>query len=309
MREKLREQISFEKLQFDRSKGALSLTTTVLRWAIVVSIVMWVLMGLVSLRFDLSGNFLDIFYSQLIVAGIIVVAIANIFISDMGGFGGNHRYKFSVLVPTLSGITANLGLLLLMWYVWTDFTVGPNWLMKLTYSFLGLGLCGTFAGFVTLASIDRKFRLLQWATYILTAVVAVETLDALWSVKVLSISSAGREFALVGIVAGITFGAYTILAWIAKGASTEKARVYNLYIYTALGLIGYATALVYLWDTLDAGPVRFVYGAAVVLTILADALALLHYYANNPMTYRPPNTDEEIIPSPTNLTQPESENG
>ncbi len=63
MRAKLRDQISYDQLRFDRSGGALSLTTTVFRWAIVISVVMWVVMGLVSLRFDLSGNFLDILNS------------------------------------------------------------------------------------------------------------------------------------------------------------------------------------------------------------------------------------------------------
>ncbi len=290
MRTRLREQISYDKLQFDRSKGALSLTTTVLRWTIVISVVMWVLMGLVSLRFDLRGNFADIFYSQLIVAGIILIAIANIYVSNMGGFGGSHGYKLSVLAPALSGICASLGLLMLMWYVWTDFNVGPNEMMKVTYSLLGIGLCGTFAGFVTLASVEGMFRALQWATYVLTSVVAVETLDALWSVEVLSVATAGREFAVVGLVAGITFGGYTVVALIARGASTEKARIYNLFIYTALGLIGYVAALIYLWGNLDAGPLRFVYGAAVVLTIIAVAIALLHHYRRHPVSYRPPET-------------------
>ena len=57
MRTRLREQISYDKLQFDRSKGALSLTTTVLRWTIVISVAMWVLMGLVSLPFRSARQF------------------------------------------------------------------------------------------------------------------------------------------------------------------------------------------------------------------------------------------------------------
>ena len=308
MRAKLRDQISYDQLRFDRSRGALSLTTTVFRWAIVISVVMWVVMGLVSLRFDLSGNFLDIMYSQLIVAGIIVLAIANIFIADMGGFGRNRGYKASVLGPILSGISASIGLALLLWYVWTDFNVGPNELMKVTYSLLGLGLCGTFAGFVTLASIPANLRVLQWTTYLLTAIVAGETLDALWSVRVLSIETAGREFAVVGIVAAITFSGYTVLALIAKGASSEKYRTYNLYIYTALGLVGYGVALFYLWENLDAGPVRFVYGASVVLTIVAVAIAILHYFTVNPLTYRPPDIQEQPEPSPVNPDDHATEN-
>ena len=307
---RIREQISYDKLQFDRSKGALSFITTMLRWAIVISVVMWVVMGLVSLRFDLSGNFLDIFYSQLIVAGIMVAAIANTYVSNMGGFGGSRGYGAYIWAPLLSGIASCLGLLLLLWYVWTDFTVGPNELMKTTYSFLGVGSCGTIAGFVTLASVARIFRALQWATYVLTAVVAVETLDALWSVETLSLASAGREFAIVGIVAGITFAGYSVVALIARDASSEKARVANLYIYLALGLFGYGASLVYLWQALDAGPVRFVYGAAIVLTIVAIALALLHHYKSRPIdrfaqpethnspesepvTYRPPGGEDQ----------------
>ena len=150
MRERLREEISYDKFRFDRSKSLLSLTTIVFRWVLVISVVMWVAMGLVSLRFDLSVNFEDIFYSQLIIAGIIAVAMANLYVMEMGGFGGSRWAPYSVLAPTLSGILSGAGLLLLLWYVWTDFTVGPNELMKTTYSLLGVGLCGTFAGFVTL---------------------------------------------------------------------------------------------------------------------------------------------------------------
>ena len=292
MRERLREEISYDKFRFDRSKSLLSLTTIVFRWVLVISVVMWVAMGLVSLRFDLSVNFEDIFYSQLIIAGIIAVAMANLYVMEMGGFGGSRWAPYSVLAPTLSGILAGVGLLLLLWYVWTDFTVGPNELMKATYSLLGVGLCGTFAGFVTLLSVPRKFRLLQWATYALTAVVAVETLDALWTVKVLSVASAGSEFALVGMVVAITFGFYSVVASVMRGAKTEYGRTRNLYGYLVLGLIGYGITLFYLWISLDAGPLRFVYGAAVVLMIVAVVLGLLHYYQREPLTYRPPITDE-----------------
>ncbi len=288
MRARLRAQISLERLQYDRSKGALSLTITTLRWAIVISVVMWVLMGLVSLRFELSGNFTDILYSQLIVSGIILAAIANMYVTNMGGFGGSRGYGASIWMPTISGVGTCVGLLLLLWYIWTDFTAGPNELLKTTYSFLGVGLCGTFAGFVTLASVARIFRALQWATYALTAVVALETLDALWSVETLSLASAGREFTIVGIVAALTFTGYSVIAMIAKGANSEKVRNMNLYIYLGFGLVGYGAALVYLWFALDAGPVRFVYGAAVVMTILAVAIALLHHYGRNPVRYRPP---------------------
>lgn len=293
MRERLREQISYDKFQFDRDKGLLSLTATVFRWVLAISVVMWVIMGLVSLRFDLSANFEDIFYSQLIIAGIIAVAMANLYVTEKGGFGGPRWMPYSVLSPTLSGIFSSIGLLLLLWYVWTDFTSGPNELMKITYSLLGVGLCGTFAGFVTLASVSRKFRLLQWATYVLTAVVAVETLDALWTVKVLSVASAGGEFAFVGVVVGLTLGFYTGVATIMSGAKTEKGRTRNLYGYLVSGLIGYGITLFNLWGSLNAGPLRFVYGAAVVLMILAVALGLLHYYEREPLTYRPPTRDDD----------------
>ena len=96
---------------------------------------------------------------------------------------------------------------------------------------------------------------------------------------------------------------------IAKGASSEKYRTYNLYIYTALGLVGYGVALFYLWENLDAGPVRFVYGASVVLTIVAVAIALLHYFTVNPLTYRPPDIQEQPEPLPVNPEDHASENG
>ena len=297
MRARLSAQIRLERFQYDRSKGALSLTITTLRWAIVISVVMWVVMGLISLRFDLSANFSDTLYSQLIVAGIILAAIANMYVSNMGGFGGRRWYRASIWMPAISGIGTCVGLLLLLWYIWTDFTAGPNELLKATYSFLGVGLCGTFAGFVTLASVARVFRALQWTTYALTAVVAVETIDALWSVERLSLETAGREFTIVGIVAALTLAGYAVIALIAKDARSVKARITNLYTYLGFGLVGYGAALVFLWEALDAGPVRFVYGAAVVMTILAVAIALLHHYGRNTLSYRPPENDDRADPT------------
>ena len=94
------------------------------------------------------------------------------------------------------------------------------------------------------------------------------------------------------MVVAITFGFYSVVASIMRGAKTEKGRTRNLYGYLVLGLIGYGITLFYLWTSLNAGPLRFVYGAAVVLMIVAVVLGLLHYYQREPLTYRPPMRNE-----------------
>ena len=258
-------------LRIDSSMTSATVLTRLLIWAVVLSVSAWVILGLVSLRFDLTGGLEDVFYSQLIIAGIFGIAIANAFIMGEGGFSGGLLGK----TPLLWGLMAIAGMVMLIWQVWVDFEGGSNDTLKVMYSLLGVGLCGTYAGFVSLPSIERTYRLLRWAMYILTAVLAIEILEALWTPETLSGAGAGREFAKVGAAVGGMLVTYALIAGIAGRAGKLTRAV---VAYAVVGLLGFGLVLVSLWDNLEAGPLRFVLGASLLLAICTVGLALMHYY-------------------------------
>ena len=169
--------------------------------------------------------------------------------------------------------------------MWADFTAGPNEVLKVMYSLLGVGLCGTYAGFVSLPVIDRVHRPLRWAMHLLTVILAVEIMEALWRENPLSGVGAGEQFALVGIYVAFTIVVYAGAAFVAAKAKISPTRA--LVVYAVLGLFGFGLVLVNLWSALDAGPLRFVLGASLLLAISSVALALMHHYVNglpNPWT-------------------------
>lgn len=258
-------------LHIDSSMASATILTRLLIWAVVLSVSAWVVLGLVSLRFDLTGGLEDVFYSQLILAGIFGIAIANAFIMGEGGFNGGILGK----TPLLWGLMAITGMVMLIWQVWVDFEGGSNEALRVMYSLLGVGLCGTYAGFVSLPSIERTYRLLRWAMYVLTVVLAFEILEALWTPETLSGAGAGREFAKVGIAVGLTLVTYALIAGITGRARTLTRAV---VIYAVTGLLGFGLVLINLWDNLEAGPLRFVLGASLLLAICTMGLALMHYY-------------------------------
>lgn len=269
-------------MRIDRSMGFYSYAPRILGWAIVVSVVIWIVMGLVSLRFDLSGSVEDVFYSQMIVAAIILVCLLNIYIIDSGGFGARDGWRYMSYSPLLWALMTSVGLLMLLWHIWIDFEGLPNEILKLTYSLMGVGLCGTFAGIVSLAVIERLYRPLVWSMHLLTAIVGVETVEALWTVDVLSLNDAGIDFGWVGVVCVVAVSFYTFVAFLMRRSDSAKARMKALIVYVFIGLVGFGIGLVTLWDEMDAGPRRFVFGAALLLSICAVSLYLLHHYYRNP---------------------------
>ena len=259
-------------LHIDSSMTSATILTRLLIWAVVLSVSAWVILGLVSLRFDLTGGLEDVFYSQLIIAGVFGIAIANAFIMGAGGFSGGG---ILAKTPVLWALLAVAGMIMLIWQVWVDFEGGSNEVLKVMYSLLGVGLCGTYAGFVSLPSIERTYRLLRWAMYLLTIILAFEILEALWTPETLSGAGAGGEFAKVGIAVGFTLVTYALIAGISGRAQTLTRAVVT---YAVVGLLGFGLVLISLWDNLEAGPLRFVLGASLSLAICTVGLALMHYY-------------------------------
>ena len=195
-----------------------------------------------------------------------------------GGFGGRDGAALLSKAPILWTLLAIAGMLMLIWQVWADFTAGPNETLKTMYSLLGVGLCGTYAGFVTLPVIERVHRPLRWAMYLLTAILAAEIVEALWRENPLSGVGAGEQFAQGGIYVAFTIAVYAGVAFVAARAKITPTRA--LVTNAVLGLAGFAFVLASLWNALDAGPLRFAFGASLLLAISSVALALMHHYAH-----------------------------
>ena len=265
-------------LRIDASMTSAAILAKTLAWAVTLSAAAWVVIGLVSLRFELGGGLDDVFSTQLIIAGVFAIGIANAFIMDAGGFGGRDGASLLPKTPILWALLAIAGMLMLVWQVWVDFEGGPNEVLKAMYSLIGVGLCGTYAGFVSLPVIDRTYRPLRWAMHLLTAILAVEIIEALWRANPLSGVRAGEQFAAVGVYVGFTLAAYAAIAFIASRAKISPTRA--LIIYAVLGLLGFGLVLVSLWGSLDAGPLRFVLGASLLLSISTVAIVLMHHYAS-----------------------------
>ncbi len=272
-----------EAISFNRSMGFNAYASRILGWVVALSIVIWVVIGLVSLRFDLSANLADVLYSQLDLMGIIVVCLANVYIIDSGGFGSRGFWIIFRYSPVLYALLTSIGLILLLLHIWADFDGFPNALLKLTYSLIGIGLCGTFAGFVSLATVSSIYRPLIWAMHLLTLIVGIEIVEALWQVDVLSAEDAGADFAWMGAAIAITIGTYSFCALVIGGTvKTARSRLWALAVYAVIGLAGFGIVLLMLWGELEAGPRRFVLGASLLLAICSVAAALLHYYNLNP---------------------------
>ncbi len=259
-------------LRVDSSMSSTMVLGRLLTWAVVLAVLSWIIIGLASLRFELGGDLGDVFYSQVILACILVIGIANAYLVEKKAFGHDLLSKS----PVLWGSLANIGLLMLIWQIWVDFTGGPNEVLKVMYSLLGIGLCGTYAASISLLSIDRVYEPLRWVMYLLTVIVGAEVLETLWSQETLSGAVAGAEFARAGLYIGITMGIYAFGGAVTAGVMRKDT--HGVIAYTIMGLAGFGLILTLLWDALQAGPLRFVFGASLLLSISTVALFLMSYY-------------------------------
>ncbi len=71
-------------LRIDPSITSTAILSKALAWAVTLSAAAWVVIGLVSLRFELGGGLDDVFYTQLIIAGVFGIGIANAFVMGAG---------------------------------------------------------------------------------------------------------------------------------------------------------------------------------------------------------------------------------
>ncbi len=263
-------------LRIDTSAGPEKVAVKLLLWVLALSVATWIVIGLVSLRFDLQGNFEKVFFSQLIVVGIALVGTVNLYVMSMDGFGAS-RSKILGYAPLLWSVIVTVAFLMLLWQVWSEFEAA-NDLLKTMYSLLGIGLCGTYAGLVSLARPNPAQSFLQPVMYVLTAIVGIEVLDAMWLSGVgakISASSTGESFALVGTAVGFNMAAYAVLAAILNLFPAYRGGAQIVFVIGAL--FGFMITLAILLDSLDAGPYRFILGACVLLSSASVGLAMLHY--------------------------------
>ena len=286
-------------------EGLKSIPARVFIGTVVVFVGIWVAIGLISLRFNLTTNLQDVVYTQLIILGCLLIAFANTYVMQSGGFnrdGSGQVWRVVSYCPVASTVTAIMGMVMLIWPVWTSFSsVEPNQLLQVMFSLITIGLCGTFAGFVSLADVARIYRSLSWALYVLIALLAVEIMDGLWRFERLQADVTGEQFLHIGFSVAITAVVYAVIAFVIKDVGTERHRIIALIGYFLAGIIGFTLGVWTLWDNLEAGPHRFVLGVAILLAIGTVGLTLLHYH-----NHRPPGLSSQPK-SPADTVQSEEQ--
>ena len=301
-------------------EGLRSIPARVFIWTVILFVVIWVAIGLISLRFPLTTNLQDVVYTQLIILGSLLIALANTCVMQSGGFNREGPGQFRRVVsycPVASSVTSITGMVMLIWPVWTSFaSVEPNRLLQVMFSLITIGLCGTFAGFVSLADVARIYRHVPWVLYVLIVLLAVEIMDGLWGFERLRADVTGVQFRNIWSTVATATVAYAFIAIAVRDMDTERSRIVALIGYFLAGIAGFTLAVWILWDNVEAGPHRFVLGAATLLAIGAVGLTLLHYYNHRPPGLRPQpqspadpvqSGDEEApVPNPDDPYSPDN---
>ena len=147
-------------------EGLRSIPARVFVGTVILFVAIGVAIGLISLRFPLTTNLQDVVYTQLIILGSLLIALANAYVMQSGGFNRDGPGQFRRVVSyclVASAVSAITGMVMLIWPVWTSFaSVEPNKLLQVMFSLITIGLCGTFAGFVSLADVARIYRHVPW---------------------------------------------------------------------------------------------------------------------------------------------------
>ena len=269
-----------DALRIDTSSDLATIALKLFAWVVVLSVAMWLALALASLRFDISGSFAKLFYSQLIIGGVTLAGALNAIVAGRGGFGarsgGDFLRPIALWAPALWATVTIAGLLMLAWQVWVEFN-SANAALKAMFSLLGVGLCGTYAGLVSLAVTDREYAHLKTAIYILTAIVGAEVVEGLWFHGAITAASTGGDFAQVGTAVGANMAVYAALAALLSRISGKLGERMSPAVYAAAGLTGFALTLFTLFESFDPGPFRFILGSAVLLSSASVALGLMHY--------------------------------
>ncbi len=272
-------------LKIDTSRGFLAVVAPILIWSAAVGVLTWTIIGLLSLRFDLGFiNLPDLLFSMLIIVGIMLSVAANSYL--VYSYRGRDSALWQALsfLPPIWAALLSVGLLIMIWQVWTDFAGGPNELRRAIFSVIGVGLCGTYAGYLSLIVVgpDRIYVVVRQAMYVLTAIIAVEILDALWwAAGDLSGREIGVHFIRAGSTAATCVVVYAIIAVFTAQVKARKQRIAVLVTYLVLGLTGFTIAVWSLWDTFPPGALRFIHGGIVIVSITTIGLLLVQHFHKN----------------------------
>lgn len=290
-------------LTIDSSRGFLAVVAPILIWSAAVGVLTWTIIGLLSLRFDLGFiNLPDLLFSMLIIVGIMLSVAANSYLVYSYRSRDGALWQALTYLPPIWAALLTVGLLIMIWQVWTDFAGGPNELRRAMFSLIGVGLCGTYAGYLSLVVVgpDRIYVVVRRVIYVLTAIIAVEILDALWwAAGDLSGREIGVHFIRAGSTAATCVVVYAIIAVFTAQVRARKQRIAVLVTYLVLGLTGFTIAVWSLWDTFPPGALRFIHGGIVIVSITTIGLLLVQHFHKNkvPPSAQPSGAEPADQPS------------
>ena len=294
-------------LKVDTSGGFVATVAPILIWSAAVGVLTWAIIGLLSLRFDIAFiDLADLLFSMLIIVGIMLSVAANSYLVYSYRDRPGPLWQTLSYLPTTWAALLSVGLLIMIWQVWTDFAGGPNELRRAMFSLIGIGVCGTYSGYLSLVVIgpDRIYQVVRRVLYVLTAIIAVEILDALWwGTGQLSGAELGEHFVRAGGTAAAWLVVYAIIAVFMAQVRAAKQRIGVLIAYLVLGLIGFTIAVGSLWDTFPPGAIRFTHGGIVIVSITTIGLLLVQHFHRNPDTRKLPPAEENVQDSqPTRVS-------
>ncbi len=273
---------SYQRFLFpDMSGGFTGVTAPVAIWSLAIASLIWVVIGLLALRFDLSGTLelVDVLVSQLLVFGMAMsVAVNGVVVYYMRGKDG----RFWMIAPSIPVAAALLlcgGLPILIYQVWYDSTGGL--IEKIMFMLIGLGSCLTHIGLLSLADVGpiMMYRVARWVAIGLTAIIAFEIVDALW---ITTSGITGEGFSRAFWQALIVCASYLLIVGLMSPVKNRRVRNGALVAYFGVGLAGFLIAMSILWDNFDAGIARFTYGAVIAVAIASIGLLLVHHFHKNP---------------------------
>ena len=255
----------------------------VLIWYGAAVALVWTVIGLLSLRFDIGAHIElpNLLFSMLIMVGIVLTTTANYYLVHSCRERSGPRWHTFSYLPFIWGASIGAGLLIMILQVWTDFAWGPDDLRMTMFSLIGVGLCGTYGGYLALIVVGREriFEITRVVAYILLAIIAVEILEATW---LGSQNMAGQEmmehFITAGWTTTVVVVVYSTLAVFMAQTGDRKVPITVLVVYAVLGLVGFTIAVGALWDSFPAGAIRFVHGGIVFVSITTIGLLLVQHF-------------------------------
>ena len=291
-------------LKVDSSGGFMGIVTPLFIWIAAVGILAWAVLGLISLRFDLSFlNLEDLFFTMLIIIGIMLSLVANIYLVLRCRDRAGAMWQALSFLPVLWAAFLCVGLSIMIWQVWTDFAGGPNELRRAMFSLVGVGICGTYGGYLSLVAIGlaRIYHAARRVVYVLIAIVAVEILDALWwGARDVPGIEMWEHFLRAGLTAVSCAIVYAIIAFFIAQARSKGSQTSMLVAYVILGVMGFTIAVGALWDTFPPGAIRFVHGAIVIVIVSTIGLLVVQHFEKKQVAGNPPAGS---APSPSDPRQ------